>query len=485
MTHRFTDRDEAGRDLGADVLARLDAYRSADAPTHGGRVLSYVYDSGLAELDALAGAAAARVQAVNALDPTTFPSVALLQADVLRFAREVLGGGPDTAGAVTSGGTESILLAVLAARERWRERHPGSSATPRVVAPSTAHAAFHKAAHYLGLDVVTVPVDPGTGTLPAERLVARLDDATALVVVSAPAYPHGVVDPVGAVATAAAERGIPCHVDACVGGFVLPWWPGAGAWDLSVPGVTSISADLHKFGYAPKGASVLLFADPALDRARYYALTGWPGYPVVNPTALGSRSAMSLAAAWAVLTRLGPQGYADLTARVVQVTTAVRGVVDGIVGLRVLGDPVGPLLAAAADTEVTEADRVDPHAWAAAVARRGFVLQGQPGMTQTDGSRIPRSTHLTITPVTSGVLEELGAALVAGAEEVRGRAGAGLPAQEVAAPPDPALLARTAWESGELDLASVLGLIEALPRERSAALLVDFLAEFGEGPTQA
>ncbi|WP_151526085.1 pyridoxal phosphate-dependent decarboxylase family protein [Serinicoccus kebangsaanensis] len=463
------------------VLAQLAAYREHDAPTHGGRVLSYVYDSGLAELDELAGAAAAQVQAVNALDPTTFGSVALMQADLVTFARDVLGGGPGTVGAVTSGGTESILLAVLAARERWRERHPGSRATPRIVAPSTAHAAFHKAAHYLGLEVTAVPVDPASGTLPAARLVEHLDDATALVVASAPAYPHGVLDPVAEIAAAATARDLPCHVDACVGGFVLPWWPGAEAWDLSVPGVTSISADLHKFGYAPKGASVLLFTDPDLDRARYYALTDWPGYPVVNPTALGSRSAMSLAAAWAVVTRLGPQGYAGLTASVVEATASVRQVLDRVRGLRLVGEPVGPLLAVTTDPGLPEAERVDPHAWATAVARRGFVLQGQPALTQADGTTIPRSTHLTITPVTTRVLAELGRALTDGADDVRGRppgpaAAEGPPG--AGALPDPVALAHAARESGELDLAAVLALIEGLPREQSAGLLVDFLAAF-------
>lgn len=468
---------------GEQVLAQLDAYRAHDAPTHGGRVLSYVYDSGLAELDALAGEAAARVQAVNGLDPTTFPSVALMQADLLAFAREVLHGGPDTTGAVTSGGTESILLAVLAARERWRATHPGDARTPRVVAPSTAHAAFHKAAHYLGLDVVAVPVDPGTGTLPAQRLAEHLDEATALAVASAPAYPHGVLDPVAGIASAAAQRGVPCHVDACVGGFVLPWWEGAEPWDLSVPGVTSISADLHKFGYAPKGASVLLVTDPELDRARYYALTDWPGYPVVNPTVLGSRSAMSLAAAWAVVTRLGSRGYADLTAGVDRATTAVRLVVEGIVGLRVVGEPVGPLLAVASDPGVPGHLRVDPHAWAQAVATRGFVLQGQPALTQTDGTMLPRTTHLTLTPASVGVLEELGAALVAGAEAVRGRPAPRPDATDGPAEvPDPVALAQGAREGGELDLPAVLALVEALPREQSARLLVDFLAAFTAPP---
>ena len=469
---------------GEQVLAQLDAYRAHDAPTHGGRVLSYVYDSGLAELDALAGEAAARVQAVNGLDPTTFPSVALMQADLVACAREVLRGDAATSGAVTSGGTEGIMLAVLAARERWRETHPGDPRTPRVVAPSTAHAAFHKAGHYLGLDVVAVPVDPDTGTLEAGRLAEHLDGATALAVASAPAYPHGVLDPVAGVASAAAERGIPCHVDACVGGFVLPWWEGAQAWDLSVPGVTSISADLHKFGYAPKGASVLLVTDPALDRARYYALTDWPGYPVVNPTVLGSRSAMSLAAAWAVVTGLGARGYADLTAGVAQVTAEVRDVVDGIVGLRVVGEPTGPLLAVATDTGVPEHRQVDPHAWAQAVSARGFVLQGQPALTQTDGTTLPRTTHLTLTPASAGVLAELVAALGSGADDVRGQ-GTGLAVAGGSAGqdlPDPVALAQAARESGELDLPAVLALIEVLPREQSARLLVDFLAAFTAPP---
>lgn len=462
------------------VLARLAAYREHDAPTHGGRVLSYVYDSGLAALDELAARAAREVQAVNGLDPTTFPSVALMEGDLVAFGRKMLH-GPGAVGSVTSGGTESCLLAVKAARDAWRQRHPGSTARPRVVLPQTAHPAFHKAAHYLDLDVDVAPVDPSTGTLDADALTQPLDEATVLVVASAPAYPHGVSDPVAEVADAARQAGIPCHVDACIGGLVLPFWEAAGGgpvppWDFRVPGVTSISADLHKYGYAPKGSSLLLFADRELDRARYYALTGWPGYPVVNPTVLGSRSATSLAAAWAVTTALGVQGYVDLTRRVVSATAAVRACVDAIPGLRVLGDPVGPLLAVVADGGAGVDERMDPHLWAAAVARRGFVLQGQPALTQTDGTVLPRSTHLTITPVTAGVVEDLAAALVGGADDVRG----------VVAPPlsggvpDPVALARAARSGGELDLTSVLALIEAMPREVSASMLVEFLATFTE-----
>lgn len=481
------DATRAGAVDADAVLARLAAYREHDAPTHGGRVLSYVYDSGLAALDELAAQAAREVQAVNGLDPTTFPSVALMEGDLVAFGREILH-GPQAVGSVTSGGTESCLLAVKAARDSWRRRTGHATGRARIVLPQTAHPAFHKAAHYLDLDVDVAPVDPETGTLPAESLTRRLDEATCLVVVSAPAYPHGVPDPVLEVAASARAAGVPCHVDACIGGLVLPFWEAAGGrpvapWDFRVPGVSSISADLHKYGYAPKGSSLLLFAERELDRERYFAHTGWPGYPVVNPTVLGSRSATSLAAAWAVARAMGTQGYVELTGRMVTATAAVRTCLEELRGLRVLGDPAGPVLAVVADERVPEQDRVDPHRWTAAVARRGFVLQGQPALAQADGTVLPRSTHLTITPVTTRVVEELLAALVAGADEVRGQ-GAGEPADqgvgEAMALPDPAALARAAREHGELDLTSVLALIEVLPRETSAGMLVDFLAEFTE-----
>ena len=199
------------------------------------------------------------------------------------------------------------MLAVKSARDLWRAADPARAhARPTLVLPTTAHPAFHKAAHYLDLDVVPVPVDPATGTPSAADVLAVVDERTALVVVSAPSYPFGAIDPVAEVAAGAAARGVACHVDACVGGWVLPWWGDVDQpWDLAVPGVTSISADLHKFGYAPKGASVVLYRARERHHAQYFATTAWPGYPVVNPTMLGSRGAGSMAAAWAVLQVLG------------------------------------------------------------------------------------------------------------------------------------------------------------------------------------
>src|SRR5690606_26672556 len=194
----------------ADILARLQELRDADAPTHGGRVLSYVYDSGLAELDELAAAAIRMVQPVNGLDPTTFTSVAAMEREVLGFARGILHGDDDVVGTVTSGGTESCLLAVKTARDVWRAAHPDATGIrPRLLAPVAAHAAFQKAAHYFDLALDLVPVGPD-GTCPASALVERLGEDVALVVVSAPCYPFAALDPVEQVAAAAAERGIAC-----------------------------------------------------------------------------------------------------------------------------------------------------------------------------------------------------------------------------------------------------------------------------------
>jgi glutamate/tyrosine decarboxylase-like PLP-dependent enzyme len=402
----------------ADILERLRELREADAPTHGGHVLSYVYDSGMAELDELAAAAVRMVQPVNGLDPTTFTSVAVLEREVLGFVRGILHGGSDVVGSVTTGGTESCLLAVKTARDNWRL--DGGTGQPRLLAPVTVHAAFQKAAHYFGLVLDLVPVDQGTGAVSADALVDRFSADVALVVVSAPSYPFAGLDPVADVAAAALAAGIDCHVDACIGGLVLPFLTDLPAWDFAVEGVTSISADLHKFGYSPKGASVLLQRGRDRQRTQYFATTRWPGYPVVNPTILGSKSAGSLAASWAIIHALGVEGFTRLAASCEYSTRALLAIIGGIEGLRIVGSPVGPLIAVTTDESVPVEKRVDPHHWADQARTHGWLLQLQPSIAQDDGTVLPRTTHLTITPVTEGVLPELTAVLVASAEEVRG-----------------------------------------------------------------
>lgn len=466
----------------AEILARLAGLREADAPTHGGRVLSYVYDSGLTELDELAAAAMRLVQPVNGLDPTTFTSVAVMEREVVAFARSLLGGDEDVVGSVTTGGTESCLLAVKTARDNWV-----GSGVPRLLAPVTVHAAFQKAAHYFGLALDLVPVE-ASGVVSAAALIERMAPDVALVVVSAPSYPHAALDPVALVAAAALERGIPCHVDACIGGWVLPFWSAVEPWDLSVPGVTSLSADLHKFGYAPKGVSVLLQRGRDRQRTQYFATTRWPGYPVVNPTMLGSKSAGPLAAAWAIVQALGREGLADLGRSCERATACLIQLVESIDGLRVVGEPVGPLFAVASDDSLSEDRRVDPHHWADQVRALGWVLQLQPGMTQADGTELPRTTHLTITPVTEGVLPALSEALVQAADEVRGIAPAGVPPLP---PLAGALDSDTAFAllqglgigaGGGLPdrMAPLLALMGALPAPVAERLLVELLARVVE-----
>jgi sphinganine-1-phosphate aldolase len=488
----------------ADILDRLRQLRRADAPTHGGRVLSYVYDSGLAELDELAASAIRAVQPVNGLDPTTFTSVAVMEREVIEFARTLLGGDCDVVGTVTTGGTESCLLAVKTARDLWRGVGPSArTGTPRLLAPVTVHAAFQKAAHYLGLDIELVPVD-ATGVVSAADVIAQFGDDVALVVVSAPSYAHASMDPIVEIAAAAAEHGIACHVDACIGGWVLPFWEGVEPWNLEVEGVTSISADLHKFGYAPKGVSVLLQRGRDRQRAQYFATTRWPGYPVVNPTILGSKSAGPLAAAWAILQALGTSGLAQLARSCARSTRALCDVIDGIEGLRIVGNPVGPLVAVASDESVPTDRRVDPHHWADQVRQHGFLLQLQPSLTQSDGSVLPPTTHLTITPVTDSVLDELATALRTAADEVRGIAAvsaeaalAALPAEVGAAllAPDAAplsseqatgLLAMIGL-AGARDglperMAPLLALIGALPAPLTERLLIELIARLVEPP---
>ncbi|MGA4543655.1 pyridoxal phosphate-dependent decarboxylase family protein [Uniformispora flossi] len=477
------DADVGAKTSAAGILADLDALRGADLPVYGGRTLAYVYDAGLGpETADLAERAYAAMAGVNGLDMTAFPSVVALENDVVGTTAHLLGGGPDTAGTFTSGGTESCLLAVLTAREHARASRGVTD--PQLVLPVTAHAAFRKAAHLFGLDVVDIPVDPETFTPDPEAMAAAITDRTALVVVSAPSYPHGVLDPVAAVAGHAAARGVLCHVDACIGGWLLGHarrLPGSAIPDfgLAVPGVTSLSVDLHKYAYTPKGASVVLFRDAELRRHGYFASASWPGYPVVNATLQGTKSAGPLAAAWAVLRHIGDAGYADLADRTLRTAAELRAGIAAIPGLRILGEPVGSLLA------VASADpAVDVFVVADCLRAHGWYIQPQPGV-----GGLPRTVHLTVTAAAAGKTAGLLDALAAAVAEARtlGPAEADPGLVEAAALIDPAAL--TAAESAAIlelaglggggampeRMAPVLALLEQLPAALAERLLPDVI----------
>jgi glutamate/tyrosine decarboxylase-like PLP-dependent enzyme len=384
-----------------DVLAELRALRAGDLPTHGGRTLAYVYDSGLSEVDDIAAAAHALASSANGLDPTAFPSLLRMENDLVATTAGLLGGDGETVGTVTSGGTESCLLAVLAARDARPDL-----AAPNLVLPETAHAAFHKAAHLFGVRKVVVPVDPATFRADPAAMAAAIDESTVLVVASAPSYAHGVVDPIPEIAAAAAARGVRMHVDGCIGGWVLPYLARLGAdvppFDFGVPGVTSLSVDLHKYAYCAKGVSVLLHANAGLRRTHYFASADWPGYTMLNPTLQSTRSGGPLAAAWAVVRHLGDEGYLRLAEVTREAVARIREGVAGIDGLRILGDPDSTLIA------FTAADAgFDLFTVADEMKARGWYVQPQ----FAHGSS-PLNLHLTVTAANHGSEAEFVADLI-------------------------------------------------------------------------
>jgi len=396
---------ESGRPP-ADVLADLRGFRADDAPTVGGRTWAYVYDAGSAAHDELTAQAFLEMLPVNALDPTTFTSAAAVENGIVGITRELLGGGPETAGIVTSGGTESLFLAVKSARDTRPEVE-----RPVLVVPQTAHPSFRKAAHYLRLEVREVAVDPVTFRADPASLREQLDERVVLVVGSAPSYPHGVIDPIEELAAITAEHGAAFHVDACVGGFLLPFQRELGdpipPFDLSVPGVTSISADVHKYGYTPKGASVVLFADAERRRGAYFSSGRWPGYPIINPTIQSARTAGGPGAAWASLQHLGREGLRDVTGKAREAAVQIAAGVAGIPGIRVLGTPESVLVAIASDDP-----EVDIHVVISEAQARGFGVQ-----TQLSYGPSPASLHLSADagslPVIPELLEVLAASVAA------------------------------------------------------------------------
>lgn len=381
-----------------DVLARLAALRADDLPVHTGRTLAYVFDSGLPEVDRVAREAVAAFAATNGLDPTAFPSLLQMENDLVAFAAGLLDAPDGVVGSVTSGGTESVLLAVQAARDGTP--HVGR---PSMVVPDTAHAAFHKAAHYFGVEARVVPVGDDFRADVAGT-AAAIDESTVLVVASAPSYAHGVVDPVPELAALAAERGIRCHVDACIGGWVLPYAARLGrsvpSWTLAVDGVTSVSVDLHKYGYAPKGASLLLHRDAALRRPQLFAWADWPGYTMLNSTLQSTRSGGPVAGAWAVVQELGHDGYLELTRKALAATDAVVAAVEAAPALRLVAAPDSTLVAFTTD------GTCDPFTVVDEMQARGWHVQ-----PQLSHRGRPASVHLSVSAATLDHAEELRAAL--------------------------------------------------------------------------
>lgn len=386
------------------VLARLRALKAHDPPWEQGRLFSLVYDAG-PEVRALRREAALLFADENALNPLAFPSLRRMETEVVAIAAGLLGGDEATVGNLTSGGTESILLAVKAARD-WGYTHRRLRGIPEIVAPATAHPAFAKAAHYFGLRLITTPVGEDFCADP-EAMRRAITPNTVLLVASAPSYPQGVMDPVAEIAALAQEYGLLCHVDACVGGFFLPFLRRLGYpvpdFDFRVPGVTSISADLHKYGYATKGASVVLYRHSELRKHQFFVSTDWSGGIYASPGIAGTRPAGPIAAAWAVLHFLGEEGYLRLTQQVMEAARRIREGVAAIQGLTILGDPVMGVMAIGGKG-------LDIYEVADEMAARGWHL---------DRQHRPPSLHLTLSPTHLQVVDAFLDDLAASARAVR------------------------------------------------------------------
>lgn len=383
--------------------------RANDVRWQDGRTFGMVYDGG-PSVHEVAEKAAALYLHENALNTKAFPSLGSIQSEVVGWTADLLSGADFASGFLTSGGTESILCGVKAARERARIER-GVTA-PEMILAASAHAAFHKAAHLFGLKVHKTPVK-ADWTADVDAMAELVNDNTVLIVGSAPQYPQGVIDDIPAIAALAASVDANCHVDACMGGFVLPFVERLGRevapWDFRVEGVTSISADIHKLGYAPKGVSVILHRSKALRKYQTFVFDDWLGGFYASPNLQGTRSGLPMAAAWAVMSHLGIDGYVELTRQNLANADQVREGIAGIEGIRVLGDGRFHLVAMTAEAD--DSDPIDVFALGDALLARGWYH---------DRQGPPDSLHSTISNSNTGVIDVYLSDLEACVAEVRG-----------------------------------------------------------------
>jgi sphinganine-1-phosphate aldolase len=324
----------------------------------------------------------------NPLHFDVWPSISKFEAEIVSMTARMLGASDGDAyeetkvyGVVSSGGTESILLAMKAYRDRARAE---ASIDPvEIIAPDSAHAAFDKAADTLGMRLVRVPLGPGYRA-DADAMQRAISARTAVLVASAPSFPHGVIDPIERLSEIALERNLGLHVDACLGGFVLPWAEKLGypvpRFDFRLAGVSSMSADTHKYGYAAKGTSVVLYRGKRLRRYQYFVATDWPGGLYFSPTFAGSRPGALSAACWAALVSTGEQGYLEATRKILETAARIRAGIEKIPELLVLGDPLWVIAFSARSFDV--------YRLLDAMSQRGWSL---------NGLQRPASIHLAVT----------------------------------------------------------------------------------------
>lgn len=376
-----------------DVRADLMTLKKSDYDWRGGRIPIYVYHDN-DELLAVSREAYNLFFSENALGRRAFPSLVRMEDEVLRLSLSLFHAPEGAAGSFTSGGTESIFLVLKTARDHFTAHHT-SRVKPKIVLPRTAHPAFDKAAQYLDLD--SVRVDAGADLrVDVMELAAAMDDRTMMIVGSAPCYPYGVYDAIRSLADLAASRNVWFHVDACLGGFLAPFARDEGYpipdFDFAIPGVTSLSADLHKYGFSAKGASVLMYRSGGLKEYQSFHFNNWPRGTYSTETFLGSRPGGAIASAWAVLQYLGRGGYRRLAKKTMETKQRLVQGIEKISGLQVLRpSDLSIVLYRSVD------ERVDINAVGDCLAERGWFV---------GRSREPQALHLALNAVHAPIVDE-------------------------------------------------------------------------------
>ena len=387
-----------------EIQGALGDVKKDGADWRTGRLWGMVYYAG-DEILQIAMDAYAMFFSENMIVPDAFPGLVRMETEVVDIAAQLLGGGQVAQGSMTSGGTESIFLSVMAARE-WARANRPVDGIPEIVVPRSAHPTFNKAAHFLDLQVIRVPL--GADYRADVRAMQRaITPNTVMLVGSAPGYPHGKIDPIGELGELAQARDLWLHVDACVGGFVAPFVKKLGCplpdFDFTVPGVTSLSADLHKHGYTGKGASIVLFRSQEHSEYRVFDFDDWPRGRYTTSTFTGTRSGGPVAGAWAVLNFLGEEGYLRLARNILEAQRLLIEGINAIDGLEIYGEPeVGVFTFGAQGFDIfAVADGLDDLGWV------------------TNRCTEPPGIHVLLTPNHLSVIPEYLADLSNVVEQVR------------------------------------------------------------------
>lgn len=363
-----------------EVLNELQELKKLDLDWKKGRAFSMVYYLGEAEIE-LMSQAYKMFMSENALNPGAFKSLKKMEKDLVYTVASLLGDPDILKGSFTSGGTESILLAVKSARDYALKKNP--RIVPEMIIPLSAHPAFDKAGHYFGIKVIHAPLNENY-QLDISALEQLVNSNTILLVGSAPSYPHGIIDPIQELSEFAIRKDIWLHVDACVGGMVLPFMEMLGyyvpAFDFRLEGVCSMSIDLHKYGYVSKGASIILYKNKELKRNQYFVYGGWNGGLYGSTGILGTRSGGNIAAAWALMNHIGLDGYKNIVKTVVDTAQKLIYEVKQIPELQVIGNPISTVFA-------FTSDKIDIYELADELAEKGWLL---------DRQQTPPSLHLTV-----------------------------------------------------------------------------------------